>query len=270
MNLSAQPQVSRGLGSSATLPLFARMALVDPLAVERGLERLRTRGLVDTVPNAWQITLGVVRMWHRIVFRSETIGTSAMPIRSTWRARLLAFRPARFPFLVAERAIAPLDTSGLVSSRERVIRHLLGAHHDAKQFVYDLEILEGFEGALDELVERTREVVERDTPRSRWLRDLVVHEGYHEALLRAAERAREGELGLDEAEASDPDISFRAYLDWCAHQPSTPEETLRALLEGRYSFARGLDGELAQQRKRSAPRRERSSESRVIEGSQAC
>jgi len=255
---------------SATLPLYARLALVDPGAVERGLERLRTRGIVDPVPNAWQITLGVLRMWHRIVFRSETIGTSATPVRDTWRARLLAFRPARFPFLLAERAIAPLDTSGLVSSRERVIRHLLGAHHDAKQFVYDLEILEGFEGALEELVSRTREVLEHDTPRSRWLRDLVVHEGYHEALLRAAERALEGELELSEAEARDPDISFRAYLAWCARQPSTPEETLQALYGGRYGVARGLDGEPAPRQKQSALRSARSSERRVIEGSRAC
>lgn len=269
MSPSTEATRTSSLGASS-LPRYARLMLVDPSAVERGLERLRARGIVDPVPNAWQISLGVVRMWHRIVFRSETIGTSAMPVRDTWRARLLAFRPARFPFLLAERAIAPLDTSGLVSSRERVIKHLLGAHHDAKQFVYDLEILEGFEGALEELVARTREVVERDTPRSRWLRDLVVHEGYHEALLRAAERALEGELDLSEAEARDPDLSFRAYLAWCARQPSTPEETLRALHEGRYSLARGLDGEPAPLQKRSAPRHTRSSERRVIEGSQAC
>lgn len=270
MSPSTNATRSRSL-ERARLPLYARLALVDPDAVERGLERLRARGLVDPVPNAWQITLGVMRMWHRIVFRSETIGTSATPVRGTWRARLLAFRPARFPFLLAERAIAPLDTSGLVSSRERVIRHLLGAHHDAKQFVYDLEILEGFEGALDELVQRTREVVERDTPRSRWLRDLVVHDGYHEALLRAAERAREGELDLEEAEACDPDISFRAYLAWCARQPSTPDDTLHALLEGRYSLARGLDGEPEPPPKPNTTRRERrSNERRVIERSPTC
>jgi hypothetical protein len=40
-----------------------------------------------------------------------------------------------------------------------VIRHLLGAHHDANQFVYDLELL-AHHGRLDEL-RRGPRIVER-------------------------------------------------------------------------------------------------------------
>ena len=223
--------------------MIARMLLIDVDGVSRGLARLRERGVVPRVPNEWQVALGVLRMWQRMLFRSDTVGTSSAPVRKTWRARALAFRPLRFPFLVAERAIAPLDFSGLLSSRERVIKHLLAAHHDQNQFAYDLEMLRAEPGALKELLERVRAVIAEDSGRTRWLRDLCVFEGYHEALALAAERALEGDLGLTEAEQCDPDTSFLGYLAWCAMQPASLEETMRAIARGRYSIASGLAAE---------------------------
>lgn len=232
------PSASARAGSP--LPWFARVVLVDPRAVEERLERLRRTDYVGPVPNAWQITLGVARMWHRVLFRSETIGTcKEHPVRDTWRARLLAFRPLRFPFLLRERAIAPLDFSGLVSTRERVIRHLLGAHHDGNQFAYDLEMLSLEPGALEELHRRVRMVLDDEGPSSRFLRDLVVYERYHELLERAVARALAGDFGLSDSERTDPDISFAAYLAFCARQPATPSETWTALVAGRYSVAEG-------------------------------
>ncbi|HVY44219.1 MAG TPA: hypothetical protein VHB21_00005, partial [Minicystis sp.] len=157
-----------------------------------------------------------------------------------WRARLLANRALRVPFLLAERAIAPLDLSGLVSSPERVLRHLLGAHHDANQFAYDLEMLAAHPGWVARVRDAARAVVEQDTPRARWLRDLCVHEGYHASLAAAADAALRGELGLSDAERDDPDVSFLAYLRWCAAQPETPEEAWRLFLAGRYDVERGV------------------------------
>ncbi len=222
------------------LPVLLRALALSPDRIEETLARVAEAKLVPEVPNLWQIELGIVRMWHRVIFRPESIGTSSTdPVRPTWRARLLTYRPFRFPFLVAERAIAPLDFSGLASSRERIIRHLLGAHHDGAQFVYDLELLLAHEGALEELRDRAREVVTRDTPRSRWLRDLVVYEHYHERLLEAVERAIAEGVAMSERDARDPDISFRGYLAWCAAQPRTPADTWRALRSGEYSIADG-------------------------------
>ncbi|MFT3770835.1 MAG: hypothetical protein QM820_35885 [Minicystis sp.] len=219
------------------LPWYARLILVDPDQVHRGLERVRAAGLVDPAPNLWQIFLGVARMWQRILFRSETIGTCvAHPIRPTWRARLLHHRPLRFPFLVWERAIAPLDASGLVSPPERILKHLLGAHHDGNQFSYDLQLLQAYPGWLEKVRDAAAEVVAHDTPRSRWLRDLTVYERYHENLLAAVSRALEGDFDVSAAEADDPDITFLAYLRWCARQPPTPEATWDAIRRGELSF----------------------------------
>jgi hypothetical protein len=224
------------------LPLYARVALLRPRDVEAALERIRATGAIRDVPNTWQIFLGVARMWHRLVFRSETIGTcKSHPIRHTVRARLLAFRPLRFPFLLRERAIAPLDFSGLLSSRERVLTHLMGAHHDENQFAYDLEMLAlRRDGALEELLGRVERLLADDGPRARFLRDLAVFEGYHEHLAEAVRRALAGDYGLSDAERDDPDISFRAYLAWCARQPATPEATWAALRGGHYHVAEGL------------------------------
>jgi hypothetical protein len=219
-------------------PFWARALLLFPGRVDRALATLRERHLVPKTPTLFQIFLGVLRMQHRLLFRTNTVGTSvARRPRRTWRARLLAFRALRLPMLIAERAVAPLDMSGLASSRERVIRHLLAAHHDEMEFAYDLELLALHPGAIDELEDRARALVTTDSARSRWLRDLVVFDGYHEALLDAVVRFRRGEAILSPERAADPDVSFRAYLAWCAAQPDSPAEALRALRRGELRFA---------------------------------
>lgn len=218
-----------------------RAVLLWPRRVEEGLARVEAAGLVERVPNRWQVGLGVLRMWHRVLFRSETIGTSSDdPVRDSWRARALRWRPLRAPFLVAERAIAPLDFSGLVSSPERVTRHLLGAHHDGAQFVYDFALLSVHPGRLEALVERARAVVEGDDPRAEWLRDLVVYDGYHERLLAEARRALTDGVSLPRALDDDPDVSFTGYLRWCARQPETLEATVDAWRRGEYTIADGV------------------------------
>jgi len=93
-------------------------------------------------PTEWQLCLGVLRLWHRVVFRSGTVGTSSSgAVRATWRARILAWRALRLPFLLGERRRDAARLTGLASPPEQIMRHLIGAHHDHNQFVYDLELL---------------------------------------------------------------------------------------------------------------------------------
>jgi hypothetical protein len=207
--------------------------LLFPRRIAENLERAEHAGVVERAPNLVQLSLGVIRMWLRLFTRPETIGTcTAHTERPTLRARLLSVRPLRFPFLVRERSIAPLDFSGLASSRERILNHLLGAHHDENQFAYDLELLAIHPGALEELHQRVRRVVTGEDPRAEWLRDLVVFEGYHENLLAAVEHALRDGVRLAPHEVDDPDIALSAYLRWCAAQPSTWREAVPALLRG--------------------------------------
>jgi len=232
------------------LPFHSR-GLLFPKTIAESLETLRTSGLVDEaeVPNLWQIQLGVLRMWHRVVYRPESIGMSKdFAPRRTWRARLLEKRPLRFPFLLREKAVHPLDFSGLASSIERIHNHLLGAHHDGVQFLYDLQLLrmhDPSDGLLRAVRDEAKAVVDGTHPRAAYLRDLVVYERYHENLLEAVESFLDGTFEASDEERANPDIDFIAYARFCARQPSTPEATLKAYREGHFTIADGIQEQSA-------------------------
>lgn len=236
----ARPHAAVTPAPSARFPWHAWLVLLRPRQIARSLDAIRQARLVDTVPSLFQIELGVLRMWHRIVFRPETIGMTALhPVRDDRWARRLEKRWFRFPFLLREGSVRPWDLSGLLSTPEKLMTHLLGTHHDGLQFVYDLQILSAYPGTLEELRERARAVVEHDDARSRWLRNLCVYERYHETLLDVVESAVRDGIALPPQLADDPDISFLAYLRWCALQPATPRAAWRAWRAGRLTFAPG-------------------------------
>jgi hypothetical protein len=215
-------------------PWYVRALLVEPDRVLAHLARMRARGVVDVEPTPWQLCLGVLRLWHRLAFRTDTVGTShGARIRPTWRARLLHWRGVRLPFLLAERAVHPLDFTGLRSDPDRLMRHLLGAHHDRNQFVFDLELMVGH-GTLEELQARVTRVVDGTDPRAGWLRDLTVFEGYHEHLAAAVDDALAGGPAMSASEADDPDLTLRGAMRWCARQPATPAATFAAWRAGTF------------------------------------
>lgn len=230
-----------------SIPWHAHLVLLRPRRVLARLERIAARTGSDVpVPNLWQIELGVLRMWHRILFRGDTIGTcSHHPVRRGWRARLLSVRAIRLPFLIWERAITPWDLSGFLSSREQFVRHLVAAHHDGTQCVYDLQILSLYPGALEELSAVLQQVADQSDRRSRWLADLCVFAHYHEELLAHVHTIQSGARELVNGDADDPDISFWAYLRWCAQQPSSPGAWWRAWRSGRFAWRTGWTGEVA-------------------------
>lgn len=233
-------------------PLHARLILLWPDLVQARLAAIAASGHVPKTPNLWQIELGVMRMWHRVVFRPNSIGVAATnPVQPGWRARLLAPRPLRFPFVLAAGSVRPWDLSGLVSNPAQLRRHMLGTHHDGLQFVYDLQMLVIHPGELEQLVAEARAVVEGSHPQAQWLRSLCVYQGYHEQLLAVCEQAltehQRGErhFGLNDRDKQDPDLCFYAYLDWCAAQPATPRATWQAIVADQFSFGRRGFGVMA-------------------------
>jgi hypothetical protein len=223
---------------TASVPWYLRVVLVRPRAVLGNLERIRAARLVPAaeIPTPFQLSLAVLRLWHRLLFRAETVGTCVEgSVRPTLRARVLAPRAVRLPVLLAHGAVVPLDFTGLASSPERLIRHLLGAHHDRNQFAFDLEILAAH-GRLEELRAAVRAVVSGADPRAAFLRDLAVYDGYHEALLAAVEAVLAGEPLVSADDARDPDVSFTACMRWCARAPATPAALLAAWRAGTFRF----------------------------------
>ena len=217
-------------------PWYVRALLVEPDRVLAHLALMRTRGVVDVDPTPWQLCLGVLRLWHRLAFRADTVGTSPDGrVRPTLRARLLHYRALRLPFLLAERAVHPLDFTGLRSEPDRLMRHLIGAHHDRNQFVFDLELMVGH-GTLADLRARVARIVDGSDPRAAWLRDLTVFEDYHEHLADAVERALAAGPAMSAADADDPDLTLRGAMRWCARQPATPAATFAAWRAGAFRF----------------------------------
>lgn len=222
-------------------PWYLYPILLRPRQIAANLARVEDAGIVEVTPNLWQISLGVMRMWHRIIARPESIGLAAnASVRPTWRARLLKFRPLRFPFVLHEGSVVPGDLSGLGSSPNRLITHMLGTYHDGVQFAYDYQILEAYPGGAERLRTLAQAVVNEDTSRSRWLRDLAIFDGYHERLLEFLESAAADGVVIPADQADDPDIAFDAYLRWCAAQPATAAETWDAVRSGRFSFPDGI------------------------------
>ena len=70
-----------------------------------------------------------------------------------------------------------------------------------------------------------------------WTDESVVELEYHERLLSVVEQALADGITLPPEQADDPDISFLAYLRWCARQPATPRDAWRAWRAGRLTFA---------------------------------
>ena len=86
-----------------------RVLLGDVAVVAARLATLRAAGVVDVEPTPWQLCLGALRLWHRALFRPETVGTAPDGVvRPTWRARLLANRALRLP----ARCVSDSGSSG--------------------------------------------------------------------------------------------------------------------------------------------------------------
>ena len=217
-------------------PWYAYVILINPGQVFENLERCLQAYPLTKKITPWQLCLAVLRMWHRLIFNSQTIGLCSVdPVRKSWWARLFQWRPFRFPFLLGFGSIKPLDYTGLRQTPSGLIRHVLGTHHENKQSVYDLQILHAY-GAIDELYKKTRAIVEMTEPRHRWYRNLCVYEGYHESLLERLEVWKRGDDQLDSEERANPDLTLTGVLQWCAEQPATPVLTFRAWRAGQFKI----------------------------------
>ncbi len=197
------------------------LLLRRPHLITANLEALHRDGRIPAVPTRFQVTAGVAYMVHRMLFRPETIGLAPedVPVRSSWRARLLSHRAVRFPFLVRERAIHPLELTGLGTPPAALRHHALTAYHPRDHVVYDLVILSAHPGELERLRDEAAAIVDGTHPRAAYLRDLCVYEGYHEGVLAAVERALRGDFMSADLELAS-DATLEGYVDWLLSQPT--------------------------------------------------
>lgn len=209
-----------------------RAFLRDPDAIQANLRALHDAGLIDDIPTLFQVSMGVAHMWHRILFRPDTIGVAPdVPVRDTWRARVMERRWARFPFLVRERVIHPFELTGLATSTAALRAHVMGAFHPGEQALYDFAILAAWPGELEALRDELQSLVDGTHPRGAWLADLCVYENYHQHALALVEGALQGRFESDSDREAD--TTLRGFVRFLCTQPETATAALRALREGR-------------------------------------
>lgn len=217
------------------VPLVYHALLWCPGRIQERLQKLEQAGAIDRAPSLYQVWMGVLYMWARVVLRPDSIGLSDdEPVRTTPGAKRLQNRLFRGPAVFRARAVNPLDQVGLGSSTPHIIRHLIGAYHPGDNALYDLQILDVEPGAIEALRERVAAVVDGTDPDSELLRDLCVYEGYHERLLEMVDRWIA--LGPDGAHITHPDTTLRAFMAWCASAPPSPAATWRAMRSGSFSL----------------------------------
>lgn len=221
---------------ATSISFFYRVLLRHPERVLWHLDKLYEASRIDKKPNLWQVSMGVFYMVHRILFRSETIGVDDSPVRSTVGARLLRYRPVRFPFLLLTGSIDPIDLTGLAGTAQRKHTHLVGAYHPGDNALYDLECIAFDKEAIRKIKDDVESILAEKTWRGRFLKDLTVYEGYHERLLGLIERALRDDYAPAADKVDHPDTTLRGFVRWCAAQPETPEKTLEVLMQGRLRF----------------------------------
>jgi hypothetical protein len=246
-----------------------RLLLLDEGAILRGLHELAgvrrapppgpvgaavRRGVPATLPNPWQVALGVARMQHRLLTRPGTVGLARAPRVPGWSTWWLEHQLVRAPFLLLEGTVVPGDLSGLRSSPTTLVRHLLGTFHAGAEANYDLEILAARAPAmLATLRTACVDVIADRHPRAARWKKLCVYEGAHTALLPRIEAALQGRFldndgdegggsGDDGDSPGNPDVSFFAFLRFCARQPADAAATWAAWRAGRLHFAHGGAG----------------------------
>jgi len=246
--------------------LLRRALLIDEAAIAAAIAALAAvqrdpppgpvgeavrRGVPAALPNPWQVALGVLRLQHRLLTRTNTVGRQRAPRLPGWAPWLLEHPVARAPLLWWEGSVVPGDLSGLRSSPTTLVRHLLGTFHAGREANFDLELLAARSpSTLTTLRALCVDVIADHHPRAARWRRLCVYAGAHEALLAQVDAALQGRfLGVDHdpfddadsgAASDDADVSFFASLRFCARQPADAEATWAAWRAGRFDVRRGL------------------------------
>lgn len=147
------------------------LAFVRPRLVRRRLERLKSLGHIEHVPNIPQMLVAA---------RDQMILSAAEETKLFYRSQGIpwVFHNVR-RFLSGPATM--MDPVGLFSPRDAIIAHVLQTFH--RHPVYDLVLLRAHESGVEELEAQTRAVLAGTHPSARALRSLIEDGSYHQRLL---------------------------------------------------------------------------------------
>lgn len=224
------PRINGQDGEDTIDPIY-HLLLHNPKLLQKNLRLLKERGHIREIPTLWQVFQGMAQQWWYTVNNLETLGHDfENPIRDSIGAKLLQPHAMRFLPLMIEGAINPADRTGLALTPERKMRHILGTHHPPETVIYDLQLLDCYPGALDTLRAKLVAIIEGDDFKSRWLKDLVVYEGYHESILPTVDRAIAGDFSVSLPPRPGDDFTVGSFAERCLACPPKPDGTIREAL----------------------------------------
>ncbi len=193
------------------------------------LHRLARLGVIDTVPTKIQRMTGAIDMMRFFIvpcaddyYRSKGI--------SFWFHVFLRF---------LDDPASVVDPTGFNSSKDAIIGHLMQVVHANP--VYDYQLLESFEGGLDDLERQIEAVLDGSHPRAESIGAIVEDPTYHRRLLthvRAYRKDRSVPPMLRENVVANPAFSRAAKvfgtlpgaMRYFASLPATPWAALRHVL----------------------------------------
>jgi hypothetical protein len=153
----------------ATVARFA-----DPNTISTRLERLRVRGQIDRVPNRAQLVFGGIDMVRFVI---------APAARVYYRDKRITYWVHHL-FRIFDDPAASLDPSGVLSTRETIVGHLLQVVHlGCCDPIYDLEVLECLDDGVPELERQLRQLLAGTHPRQAAIETIIADPTYHARLL---------------------------------------------------------------------------------------
>ncbi len=143
----------------------------DRRELRKRLTQLHKVGLIGDVPTRRQLTFA----------GADMLRFSILPAaKDYYRIKQIPFRFHYFLRFV-EDPVSMLDPIGLYSDQEAIIGHLLQSVH--LNPIYDLQLLQMFEGGLDNLEHQARAILDRSHPRQATIAACVEDPAYHQRLL---------------------------------------------------------------------------------------
>ena len=149
-----------------------------PAEITERLERLRAAGLVDEIPERNQILFGGIDMLRFVIspFAREYYASKGISFGFHQLLRVL------------DDPVSMIDPTGFLSDRDTIIGHVMQVVH--LNPIYDLQLMEMFDGGLDEFESQVEAMVAGTHPRQRTIAAIVEEPGYHARLLDYVRRYR--------------------------------------------------------------------------------
>ena len=139
--------------------------------VDERLERLRALGLIDRVPSKIQRMTGAVDMMRFFIVPCASDYYVSKGISFGFHALLRFF----------DDPASLVDPTGFNSTPDAIIGHIMQVVHANP--VYDYQLLQSFEGGLDELERQIEAVLDGSHPRAASITAIVEDPTYHRRLL---------------------------------------------------------------------------------------